>query len=188
MVITDRDMKIKEFIIEMGVCDTKTLSILFFNGSLRSCQSRMKKLTEINYVKCFRENIASQNIFYVNKKIINWKHKIVCSQLIACLKQNDVEILKARCPFKIDAVIVDMLLVVRIDDKVKIFYVEVERTKKLDVEKYLKLHYKRAYKNYFPYEPSILCITDRKMNTNNNVLEIIKCDTKFTNLINKIKE
>lgn len=183
MIITDRDMKIKEFISEMGVVDTKTLSIIFFNSSLRSCQNRMKKLVDINYVKCFRENILSQNIYYINKKPKQWKHKIVCSQLIAYLIQQNVEILKARCPFKISNVIVDLLLVARINEELKIYYVEVERTKQLDIDKYLKLHYSRAYKNYFPFEPSILCITDKRKVPSEKALNIIKTDMKFTNLV-----
>ena len=36
MIITNRDQKIKEFIDEMGICDTKSLSIIFFNGSFGS--------------------------------------------------------------------------------------------------------------------------------------------------------
>lgn len=182
MIITDRDIKIKEFLKEMGVCDTKSLSIIFFNGSLRSCQRRLKKLVEIHYIKYFRENILSQNIYYVNKRPKQYKHKIICSQLIAYLIQENIDILKVRCPFKISDVITDMLLVARNDMELKIYYCEVERTKKLDVNKYLKLHYSRAWKEYFPFEPSILCICDRKINVNNTTLNIIRCDTKFTNL------
>ena len=187
MIITNRDQKIKEFIDEMGICDTKSLSIIFFNGSLRSCQARMKKLITINYVKCFRESIPGQNIFYTGRKPVQWKHKIVCSQIIAELMKNNIEILKYRCPFKIDKVIVDLLLVLRINEEIKIYYCEVERTKKLDLNKYLDLHYKKVYKEYFPFEPSILCVSNKKCK-NDNILDIRECKLDLSDLIEQIKE
>lgn len=186
MIITERDEKIREFLKEVSVADTKTISILFFNGSLRRCQQRLKILTDHNYIKFFREGIPGQNIFYTGRKPKNWKHKIVCSQIIAELTKNNIEILKYRCPFKIDKVIVDLLLVLRINGEIKIYYCEVERTKKLDLNKYLDLHYKKAYKEYFPFEPSILCVSDKKCKSS-NVLDIRECKLDLSNLIEQIK-
>ena len=185
MIITDRDQNIKKFIDEMNICDTKSLSIIFFNGSLRSCQARMKKLTTINYVKCFREGIPGQNIFYTGRKPVQWKHKIVCSQIIAELMKNNIEILKYRPHFKIDKVIVDLLLVLRINGEIKIYYTEIENSKKLNVDKYLDLHYKKSYKEYFPFEPSILCVSRKKV-PKDNTLDIRDCKYDLSNLIDVI--
>ena len=45
--ITDRDMKIKEFLKEVGVADTRTLSTLFFpNTTMRNAQKRLKQLVD----------------------------------------------------------------------------------------------------------------------------------------------
>ena len=183
IVITERDKKIKEFLEEVQIADTKTLSILFFsNTTLRNCQKRLKQLVDIKYIKCFRENVLSQNIYYSRYKPKNTKHKIVFSQLLAKLKQEEIEVLKYRCPFQIADIIADGLVIIKLDNQVKIYFVEVERTKKLNIKKYEELYYSRKYKDKFPLMPSILCITDKKTNTEHVALKIKTCKIDLSNL------
>mgnify|MGYP003292503775 CR=1 FL=1 len=54
--LTDRDVKIIDFLKNNKCADTQTLSNIFFKGSLRSCQHRLKKLCDNGYLKAFREN------------------------------------------------------------------------------------------------------------------------------------
>ena len=60
--LQDRDLKLIEFLNNNKCATTETLSHIFFNGSLRACQHRLKKLNDIGEVKAFRENILTQNI------------------------------------------------------------------------------------------------------------------------------
>lgn len=186
--ITDRDEKIKQFVQNTGCCDTNTIANIFFNGGIRNCQKRMKLLTENGFIKVFRPSIFEQNIFYVKIKPRNWKHKIVFSQLIGELHKLNVEILKYKTPYKINDCIADGIVVIRIDNEIRIFYVEVELSKKLNTDKYIKLHYERAYKEAgLPFEPSILVITDKNINTDNTVLDIRKVNLNFEGLLEVIK-
>ena len=142
--ITDRDMKIKEFLKEVGVADTRTLSTLFFsNTTMRNAQKRLKQLVDAKYIKCCRQNVISQNVYFT-KKPSNVQHKIKFSQLLAEIEQQNIELLKYRCPYKIGGVIADGLIVIKDRGKVKIYFVECERTKKLDISKYESLYYSRS--------------------------------------------
>ena len=180
--ITDRDEKIKHFISDVGVCDTKTLHILFFpNTTIRNAQKRMKQLVDANYIKCYRENVISQNVYFIRKPK-NIPHKIKFSQLLAEIKMQNIELLKYKCPFSIGDVIADGLIVIKDRGKVKVYFVEAERTKKLDVSKYENLYYSRAWREVFPVMPRILCITDKKINTDNKVLNIRVCKWDLSDL------
>lgn len=182
IVITERDKKIKEFLEDVQIADTKTLSILFFsNTTLRNCQKRLKQLVDHKYIKCYRENVLSQNIYYSKYKPKNIKHKIVFSQLLGRLKEEGIEILKYRCPFHIGDVIADGLIVIKKNNEIKIYFVEGERTKNLNINKYLDLYYSRKYKDIFPIMPGILVITDKKI-TKNNVLNIKSCKWNLENI------
>ena len=182
IAITDRDKEIKEFLKEVSVADTRTISSLFFNGTgIRNCQKRLKQLVDAKYIKCYRENVISQNVYFIRKPK-NIPHKIKFSQLLAEIKQQNIELLKYKCPFSIGDVIADGLIVIKDRGKVKVYFVEAERTKKLDVSKYENLYYSRAWKEVFPVMPRILCITDKKINTEHKTLNIRTCKWDLSNL------
>lgn len=181
MIITERDKKIREFLLEVTVSDTKSLSILFFDGSLRACQSRLKKLVDIKYIKCFREGIPGQNIFYVNRKCINYKHKMAFAKLLAKLKQQNIEVIKYKCPLKIDYIIADGFIAIKKENFVELYLVEIEITKKFNLNKYLDLYYFKKYKDKFPVMPNILVITNKQVNTDDS-LNIKKCKLDLSDL------
>lgn len=181
IVIQERDQAIKEFLIEVGISDTKTLHTLFFtNTSMRNAQKRLSQLVSIRFIKAYRENVISQNVYYVRQKPKNIAHKIIFSRLLGELKRQDIEVLKYKCPYKISDVISDGLIVIRIKNQVKIYFCEGEISKKLDIAKYEQLFYSSAYKEKFPVMPSILCITDKKQETEHEVLDIKTCKLDFS--------
>ncbi len=187
IVITERDKKIKEFLEDVEVADTKTIAEIFFQGTcIRNCQKRLKQLTNIRFIKSYRENTISQNIYYVKNKPKNWKHKIVFSQLLGILHQKGIEVLKYRTPFIIDTgvnkVISDGLIITRVNEQVEIYFIEAELTKKPNYKKYENLYYSRKYLEKFPIMPSILVVTDKRINTDHQVLNIKSCKLNFSNL------
>lgn len=181
MIITERDEKIKEFITEIGVCDTKSLSIIFFNGSLRACQSRMKKLVDMNYIKCFREGIPGQNIFYTKKRCVNYKHKMKFAQLLGELKKQNIEVVKYKCPLKIDYIIPDGFIAIKKGEVIEMYFVEIEMTKNFNLNKYLDLYYFKKYKQKFPVMPNILVVSNKPVKTD-NALNIKKCKLDLSDL------
>ena len=179
--LQDRDVKIIEFLKDNKVADTQTLSNIFFNGSLRSCQHRLKKLVDNGDLKVFRENILSQNIYYVKKKPSSWKHALKVTQFIAELHKLGIEILKIKTPFKCGNLIADSLIICRVNGDVKILWLEVELTKFFNLTKYEDLYYSRKWKEVLPTFGAIVTVSDKNVKTNDK-FNIIKIDTEFKNI------
>lgn len=181
--LQDRDLKIIDFLNNNKCADTETLSHIFFNSSLRACQHRLKKLADIGEIKAFRENILTQNIYYTKRKPTSYKHALKVTQFIAELYKNDIEILKSKVPYKIGNIIADGLFVVRINGDVKILFLEVELQKYFNLDKYNELYYSRIWREIFPVFPSIVVVSDKRVDTDNK-FNIIKIDTEFKNIKN----
>lgn len=182
IVITDRDNRIKEFLDEVQVASTKTLHILFFeNTSIRNCTKRLKQLVDIKFIKVYRQDMLSQNVYYSKSRPKNINHKVVFSELLAELKQQNIEVIKYKCPYKIGEVIADGLIVIRVNEEVKIYFVEGEISKKLNTKKYEDLYYSRKYKEKMPVMGSILLISNKGY-TQSNVLDIKTCKLDFSDL------
>lgn len=179
--LTERDMKIKEFLNDVVVADTNTISIIFFNGSKRAAQQRLKLLVDHRYMKCFREDILEPNIYYLNKKPSSYKHKIIFSQLIGKLQEQGIEVIKYVTPLKLGDIIADGFIAISVNGENRIYFVEVELTKYFDLDKYLDLYYSRKYKEKFPIMPRILVITDKKVKTDKK-LDITVCKLDLSNL------
>ena len=176
--LTDRDINLIEFLKENKVADTNTLSTIFFNSSLRSCQHRLKKLVDNGDIKAFRPDILSQNFYYVKKKPTSFKHALNVTQFIAELHKLGIEILKIKTPYKCGNMIADSLIICRINGDVKILWLEVELCKFFNISKYETMYYSRKWKEVLPTFGSIVVVTDKKVKTN-NTFNIIKIKTDF---------
>ena len=106
--------------------------------------------------------------------------------ILNSMKINNIEILKYKVPYKISDVIADAFIAMRVNNQNYIYFVEVENTKKFDLNKYEKLYYSRFWKEMFPVFPSIIVITDKKINMNEK-LNIIDIKLDLSNLKEKIK-
>lgn len=179
--LTERDKQIIQFLKEVSVADTKSLSIIFFNSGLRRCQQRLKLLCEYRYIKSFREDVHSQYIYYVGRKTKNWQHKIVFSQLLAKLYYKGINILKYKTPLKVNDVIADGFIAININGVNKIYLVEVDITKYFDLNKYMYLYFSDKWKEYFPVFPSILAISNKRIDTN-ETLDIKTCKLDLLDL------
>lgn len=184
--LTDRDLKIIEFLKDNKVADTQTLSNIFFNGSLRSCQHRLKKLTDNGDLKSFRENILSQNIYYIKKKPTSYKHALKVTQFISELHKLGIEVLKIKTPYAIGNMIADSLIICRINGDVKILWTEIELTKFFDLSKYENMYYSRKWKEVLPSFGSIVVVSDKNVKTN-NTFNITKIKTDFSNIEDLLK-
>lgn len=182
IVITERDSKILLFLNEVQVADTKTIHTLFFpNTSIRNCTKRLKQLVDIKFIKVYRQDMLSQNVYYSKSRPKNLSHKLLFSQLLGELKRQNVEVIKYKCPYKISDVIADGIIIIRVNGEVKIYFCEGEISKRLSTKKYEDLYFQRAWKEKFPLFPSILLISDKGY-TESNVLDIVTCKLDFSNL------
>ena len=181
VVLQDRDIQIIDFLKQNKCADTDTLSHIFFNSSLRSCQHRLKKLNTNGDIKAFRPDILSKNIYYVSRKPKNYKHALKVTQFIAELYKQNIEVLKVKTPFKCGNMIADRLIVCKVNGEAKILWLEVELTKFFDLSKYEELYYSRAWKDVIPDFGNIVVVSDKKVDINEK-FNIIKIKTDFSNI------
>ena len=117
MRLTDRDIQIIDFIKVCGVVDTETICKMYFDGGLRTCQIRLKKLVDNKYIKKIeRETFLDQNVFYINKKPKQIKHKLLFSKFVAELQTLGAEILKIKSPLAISNLIADGFIAYKLND------------------------------------------------------------------------
>lgn len=183
--LTPRDEAIIEFLNEVKVADTQTLCNIFFNGKLRASQLRLKALADYKYIKVYRENVISQNIYYVKRKPSQIKHSLILSRFIGELYKSGIEVLKIKVPLKVGNLIADGFIAIRYNEEPKIFLIEVENTKYFDTCKYIELKQTREYKSKFPVMPSIICISDKNNKTDDR-LDVVFLKTNLSNIENLI--
>lgn len=184
MRLTDRDNQIIDFIATCGVADTETICKMYFDGGLRTCQIRLKKLVDNKYLKKIeRETFLEQNVFYVNKKPKQLKHKLLFSKFVAELQLLGAEILKIKSPLKINNVIADGFIAYKLGGENKILLVEIELTKYFNLKKYEELYYSKKWKEMFPVFPSIAVITDKNVEKSTR-FTVIDIKTDFENIKN----
>ena len=180
--LQQRDNEIIEFLKNCKCADIFTIHNIFFKDcKIRTTQIRLQKLEESGYIKSFREDILKPKIYYVKNKPKSYKHAIKVSQFIGELHKQNIEILKYKVPYKLENIIADGLLVVRIDGEVRILFLEVELQKYFNLQKYQELYYSRSWKEVFPVFPGIVVVSDKRVDTDKK-FNIIKIDTEFNNI------
>ena len=80
--LTPRDEAIIDFLNNCKCADTQTLCNIFFNGKLRAAQLRLKALSDHKYIKFYRENVISPNIYYVHRKPTQLRHSLILSRFM----------------------------------------------------------------------------------------------------------
>ena len=119
MRLMQRDKQIIDFLKTTKCADCESISILFFNGSLRACQKRLKILSECGYTRRFRRDHWSEYIYYVGPKPKQYSHDIYLSKLLAYLKNHNIEVLKYKGTTKINNIIIDGVIVLKVNDPSK---------------------------------------------------------------------
>ena len=187
MKITERDLKIVEFLDIVGVADTSTINKMFFNNSVKACKNSMKPLYDFKLVKRLdRIYINQEYIYYTKKKPKQLEHKLLFSRFVAELKHNGAEIIKIKCPLKISDVITDGFIVYKVNGTTRMALVEVENQKsfKSNMSKYKNLYRSMVWKEYFNVFPNIIVVSnEREIKIDGLNLIFIKKD--FSN-INRI--
>lgn len=184
MLLTKRDDDIRDFLKEVSIADTSTINALFFNNSTRSCQRRLKQLTEYKYIKRLdRVYLNQEYLYYVSKVPQQLDHKLIFSQFLGKLKGLGAEIIKYRATFKVAGIIPDGFVAFAINGRTYITLVEIERTKDFNIDKYLDVINTSEFKRTFPVTPIITVISNKHINPNKN-LDIVNVKLDFSDIEN----
>lgn len=184
MKLTARDEKIIEYIKTVSVADTTTLNEIFFNNSTRSCQRRMKLLTDAKLVKRLERKYLNQEyVYYVSRVPKQLEHKLLFSQLVGKMHSVGAEIIKVKSPLCVGNIIADGFVVYKLNDRVRMALVEVERSKEFDKDKYIEIANVKEFKDMFPVKPLIVVLSDNKP-VNMDLFKIINIKTDFSDINN----
>lgn len=184
MRLTDRDNQIIDFIKSVGIADTETICKIFFNSGLRTCQIRLKKLVEENYIKRIdRATFLDQHIFYVDKKPMQIKHKLLFSKFVGELKELGATIVKIKCPLRVGNIIADGFIAYELNGENKIAFIEIELSKYFNLKKYEELYYSKKWKEMFPTFPSVIVVSDKKVDKSTR-FTVIDIKTNFEDMKN----
>lgn len=184
MLLTKRDDEIRDFLKEVSIADTSTINTLFFNNSLRSCQRRLKQLTDYKYIKRLdRVYLNQEYLYYVSKIPQQLEHKLIFSQFLGKLKSLGAEIIKYRATFKVAGIIPDGFIAFTYNNRNYITLVEIERTKDFNIDKYLDAINTEEFKRTFPVIPFITVISNKIVGPSNK-LDIVNVKLDFSNIEN----
>ena len=184
MKLTKRDDEILEFIKAVSVADTTTLNEIFFNGSTRACQRRMKLLTDAKLVKRLERKYLNQEyVYYISRMPKQLEHKLLLSKLIGKMHNVGAEIIKVKSPFCVGNIIADGFVVYKLDNRVRMALIEVERSKEFDKDKYIEIVNVKEFKDMFPVRPLIIVLSDNQP-VDMELFKIINIKTDFSNINN----
>ena len=180
IILTKRDQEIIKFLNDYKCANTSTIANIFFNGSKRPCNRRLKNLKEHGFINSSQEFVCLEMVHYIGRRPLQIIHSTILTNFIGELYKNNIEVLKSKIEFKIDNVRSDLILVCKVDGKTKIFFIEVCNTKKFDLNKYVKLKINNKWKEYFPIFPSIIVISNKPYEANKDI-NIIGMDLDLNN-------
>ena len=174
MKLMQRDKDIIEFIRTVKAVDAESISVIYFNGSLRSCQKRLKILSDADYIRRFRVDHWSEYIYYVGNKPKQWNHDIYLSRLINQLQMEGAEILKVKGSTKVGDVITDGIVAVKKDGFIKIYFIEIEKHYRIEtIDKYKRLYDSGEWREAgFKTFPALILICDKNINVDHMPFEI----------------
>lgn len=205
MRLTNRDIKIIEFLKEFRVASTSDL-IELFNFNQPNCNRRMKQLmeefkdikkTEYNptynfYNDKYKCKLKNENVYYWKRKSKSIEHDLLINkfyiELLQQSKDNNFIVKEFNRENRITlddfTVIADAYILIEYKGKEYEYLLELENQKNFNYKKYYKLETENIF------VPPVIVCTDRRVYNYCKNLEIIKVKlncSDIKNLINDFK-
>ncbi|MGL5348303.1 MAG: hypothetical protein ACRDA3_13215 [Peptostreptococcaceae bacterium] len=188
-IMTDRDNEIIETLKTLKIMTSSQIQRLFFTSQPLQCR-RCKKLVDNKKIKSYRDDrnpFAETRFYYKRKPTQQERSMLAISEFYVRLKTSpNLEIIDFQREYSVEVckgftIRPDAKVVVKYEDMEYEFFIEVDNTKRLSVDKYYK-----ALKNGY-YPPTIISISNHPMK-NYNCLDIIRLDMELNNFNKLIDE
>lgn len=188
-IMTDRDREIVETLKMLKVMTSTQIERLFFTSKAAQCR-RCNRLVEQKKIKKYKINnnpLAQARFYYKRKPLQQEKSMLTISEFYVRLKTiPNMEVLEFQREYSVEVykgftIRPDAKAVVKYMDQEYEFFIEVDNTKRLSVDKYYK-----AMKNGY-YTPTIVSISDYTIKKY-NCLDIIHIDMEFNKFDKFIEE
>jgi len=159
-MITSRDFEVVEFIKDVKIASTSTISQLFF-PSLRMAQNRLNVMCSANLLRRSRDTVSSEYVYYSSRPK-QFRHSLLVSDFYRELSKIST-VHGFRIEPTYDDIRPDAVFGYEIGSKKYLGLLEVEISNKgLDLFKYNKLYANDQFKKFFPTMPVIFVVSDLK--------------------------
>lgn len=158
MSLTERDMKVIDFINLVGTCRSEHIRKLFFKECTNTVwDRRARKLDDYGELKRYRSALFDREyIYYSDKKTHNklLRHDMYITDLVTKLIDKNIEIVQLKRNVQIGNLISDAFLIIRYKDGNRIirrsYLVEVQLSGRINdcVEKYKDIDNIESIRNY----------------------------------------
>lgn len=191
MVIkNERVQRILDLIDKFKVCDVTQIARLYYKNnkySIQDAQLKLSRLVKEKTLKRIRNDINSRYIYYSGKDPAQIQHKLLITEIYVRLAQeigeSNLEIILEYTQVK--GIRPDAFIKVVHNRRIYYFFVEVHISNNpFDFQKYENTFISKTYTNVFPEGvfPSIIIISDKKVDHIKSPLRYIVIDKDFSNL------
>lgn len=162
--MTDRDMKVINFIKEFKMASTSTIARLFF-PSKATAEKRLRKLVDNRKLFRTRETILDEYVYYI-KRPTNIKHCLMIAEVYSKLMtDSNIQVIKCKreyeIKFRAKTLRTDLMAVIRTkDNKLIPILIEIDLTKAYK-DKYTEYITSKYYQQKFPTIPVIVVVSNR---------------------------
>jgi len=195
MVIkNERVMRILELIDKFKVCDVTQIARLYYRNnkySIQDAQLKLSRLVKEKTLKRIRNDINSRYIYYRGKDPAQVHHKLLITEIYVRMAlefgESNIEIITEYTQIK--GIRPDAFIKVINNKRIYYFFVEVHVSNNpFDFQKYENTFISEAYTNVFPAGvfPSIIIISDKKVEPVKSSLRYIVTDKDFRNFFKMI--
>lgn len=157
-MLTARDNRVLDFLVEFKAADTSTIQSMFFD-SRRMALNRLAGLVRLGEIKRERYSVSLEYVYYI-KRPAQLKHAMTVSRQVARFCKSH-QVICYKCEPTLGSIRPDAMIgyVERGIEKAALIEVELSN-KGLDTEKYRRFEQSER-KSIFPDRPQLIVVTDR---------------------------
>lgn len=178
-MVTKRDAQVLQFITDLKVAKTSTLQEIFFPSYLMTAR-RLNILTRIGEIQRERDGWSSEYVYYINKqRPKQFRHALLLSDFYRELHKI-AEIKKFKAEPNLGDIRPDAIIGFNLNGTNRLALVEIEISNKgFNYAKYDKFD----WKEFFPVEPEIIIVSDKKLSDTKFKTTVIKTDMDLSKLL-----
>lgn len=188
-MVTKRDQQVIDFLTTKNhkVARTTCLSELFYNGSLKVAQRRLKILTDMKELDKRRDPFGLEMIYCAKgRQILQLKHSLLYTDFLLNMIKNGAEIIDTIAEYSVDNVRSDGFVFYKLKNGSKyIAFVEVQSSQahhQVDIKKYIDLYYTDECQAKWGTFPKVIVITNKKKTEIPEEFDVIVIKEDFSNI------
>lgn len=182
-MITERDLKVIDFICLVKACTAEQIEKIFFPSRRTANRSLLRITSHPEYKKIIKKKRYDYDMrfIYYYKNDSHLKHKLLIAEFYKLLYLFKGKIVNFQTPFNISGVLPDAFIHYQYNSLNYYFFLEIQISNNdLNFNKYEKIYNSLEWKNKWNTFPRIIIISNRNLNINSE-LPYIQLNEKYEN-------